>query len=360
MTPSQYYLQQIQEAQKRLDPEQLKIMQRFDKLYVALIQKQSLVSRIKYHFKPSAPEGLYLWGPVGRGKTFLLDCFDHCLPESLKLRLHFHAFMRRIHAELKAMQGHTNPLIAIAKKLRAEFQVLCLDEFFVSDITDAMLLGELLKALFEKGITLVTTSNCAPDQLYRNGLQRDRFLPAIQRIKTHTDVIELSTSQDYRLRHLAEAGVYYTPLDSSAQAKLNALFNKITHAEGVSTEPLNILGRSLPIIKRSTHVVWFDFHTLCGTQRSQNDYLVLSQDFNIVFLSDIPVIKAHQQDLVTNFIKLIDVLYDAHTQVVISAATEATALYPEGPQHFEFQRTQSRLIEMQSIAYFNAGSHDSH
>lgn len=352
MIPSHYYLEQIKSTHKQSDAKQLEVMEHFDTLFDQLTQKQNLLSKIKGRFERKNIKGIYLWGAVGRGKTFLVDCFYHCLPNSITLRMHFHSFMRRVHQELTSMQGTTNPLNAIAKKFRQEFKVLCLDEFIVSDIGDAMILAELLQALFHENIVLVTTSNTVPDQLYRNGLQRERFLPAIELLKNETLVLSLNTDRDYRLSHLSQASVYYTPLNGESENKMELIFNKISHHEAISSDNLNILGRSIPIHKRAHNVVWFDFTSLCGMQRSQNDYLVISQEFRIVLISKIPVIKAHQRDLITNFIKLVDVLYDAQIKVIISAETNPVALYPEGPQLAEYQRTASRLIEMQSDDYF--------
>lgn len=352
MIPSQYYLEQITSTDKRSDPKQLEVMGYFDSLHEPLTQKQNILSKIKDRFESKNIKGIYLWGAVGRGKTFLVDCFYHCLPSHMGLRIHFHQFMRRVHQELKLIQGTLNPLNQIAKKFRQEFRVLCLDEFIVSEIGDAMILAELLQALFNQGIVLVTTSNTIPDQLYRNGLQRERFLPAIELLKNETTVLSLNTNKDYRLSHLSQARVYYTPLNAESEHKMEAIFSKITHYEAITSDDLSILGRSIPVHKRANNVVWFDFTSLCGMQRSQNDYLVISQEFRIVLISQIPIIKTHQRDLITNFIKLVDVLYDAQIKVIISAETNPIKLYPEGPQLAEYQRTASRLIEMQSDDYF--------
>ncbi len=359
MKPSQHYQQEIAETHKIIDPEQLAIMEVFDRIFDELKLQSTPLNKILNTLKPKKiSKGVYLWGEVGRGKTYLLDCFYHCVPEPIKHRTHFHQFMREIHEELKTLQGKPNPLLIIAKNMSQKIKVLCLDECVVNDITDAMLLGELLKALFSHGLILVTTSNCAPDELYKNGLQRSRFIPAIEAIKAHTEVINLKTHQDYRLRHLENAGVYYTPLNSESRLKMETLFNKITHQEHLTQEPLTILGRAIPVIKKADNIAWFDFETLCKTHRSQNDYLALSQIFKIIFISDIPIIQAKERDVMTNFIKLIDVLYDAKIKVVITAAAEPSKLYENGPLAFEFKRTESRLIEMQSHEYFSGDSHE--
>ena len=353
MKPSLYYLNQIKSTQKNQDAAQLAIMQNFDRLTAELHTKKSLVSVIENRFKPRTIKGIYLWGEVGRGKTFLVDCFLHSLTDIPKTRLHFHEFMRRVHRELKLHQGKINPLKVIAKKFRQEFKVLCLDEFIVSDITDAMILGELLTALFIEGIVLVTTSNIPPDELYKSGLQRERFIPAIELLKTKTEVFHLNSAEDYRLHHLTQAGVYYTPLNTESTEKMREAFDLFTHDQVIHVDNLEILGRHLDVKKHSEYIAWFDFMKLCGMQRSQNDYLVLAQEFKIIFISDIPIINANQRDLVINFIKLIDVLYDHQTKLVISAAGDPLQLYPEGPEAMPYQRTASRLIEMQSKDYFS-------
>ena len=352
MNPSTYYLDDNKTTHKVNDVAQLAVMQNFDRLYAELTKKITWREKIKSHFNPSPIKGIYLWGEVGRGKTFLVNCFLQAIPAIPHTRLHFHEFMRRVHHELKLIQGKANPLNFIAKKFRQEFKVLCLDEFIVSDITDAMILGELLKALFDQGISLVTTSNTPPDELYKNGLQRSRFLPAIELLKTHTEVLHLGSAEDYRLRHLKEAGVYYTPLNEASEKKMQAAFKAITHSQNSTQENLAVLGRSIPVIQRSDQAAWFDFNHLCGIQRSQNDYLALTEQFSFILISHIPIIHAKQRDLITNFIKLIDILYDTKTKLIVSAEANPRELYPNGPEEAIYQRTASRLIEMQSQDYF--------
>ncbi len=352
MKPSAYYLEQIKAHGMVEDASQLAILQHFDRLYDELTIKKNLSTKLKSYFKPTRIKGMYLWGEVGRGKTFLVDCFVDCLNSVPKTRLHFHQFMRQVHEELKQMQGSVDPLKKIAKKFSREFKVLCLDEFIVSDITDAMILGELLAALFAEGVCLVTTSNTVPNQSYNNGLQRERFLAAIKLLEQQTEVLHLRNSKDYRLRHLSQAGVYYTPLNAQSAQKMQATFATITQGHAVTQNAVEVLGRKIHVLQRSTHAIWFDYNELCGTQRSQNDYLVLAKQFPMMFMSDIPVITAKQRDLVINFIKLIDVLYDNKIRLIISAAANPLELYPEGPEAAQYQRTASRLIEMLSSDYF--------
>lgn len=347
-------MQQINNGELTRDDDQIQIMQRLQSLYDRLIdqQKPSLLKKIGLS-KPKAIKGIYLWGHVGTGKTFLIDMFFNCLPLDNKQRIHFHAFMQRMHQELKLLQGHKNPLQVLAKKIAGETCILCFDEFFVSDIADAMLLGGLFTALFQQGVCLVTNSNCAPDELYKDGMLRERFLPAIEAIKANTEVIHIQTSNDYRLRHLLEAGVYYTPLDARAESEMEHSFKHYSNGKIASNEPIIILDRSIDIIKATNDTIWFTFMNICGIPRSQNDYLELAAIYKTVLVSDIPIIGEREEDLITTFIKLVDVFYDEKIRLVLSAATDVEQLYPKGPMEFEFKRTASRLIEMQSKDYFD-------
>lgn len=356
MTPIEYYRQQITAGIIEKDDEQQAVMQMLETTYNDLLirqkQRDSQVGKIRRKVKPRPPiRGLYVWGTVGVGKTFLLDTFYHCLPVK-KIRLHFHAFMRQIHQNLKEQQGQKDPLQKIAKKIADEVLVICFDEFFVSDIADAMILSELFKALFTGGICLVTTSNIAPDELYKNGIQRERFLPAIDVIKKNVRIVNLKSKEDYRLRHIQKAGVYYTPLDQTAEENLEHSFRHFSQCPKVSTEPIEILGRHINIVKQAGDTIWFDFYKICGRPRSQNDYLELAKQYRTFLISNVPILDNVSSDLIISFIHLIDVLYDEQRRVVMSAEAPVNRLYQKNKAHPEFERTQSRLIEMQSADYF--------
>ncbi|MDD5030873.1 MAG: cell division protein ZapE [Rhodoferax sp.] len=299
---------------------------------------------------PPVPQGIYLYGGVGRGKSFLMDCFYNALPLKRKTRLHFHEFMREVHRELAALRGTANPLDALAKSIALKYRLICFDEFHVSDITDAMILHRLLKALFENGVGLVTTSNYKPDDLYPNGLNRDRLLPAIAMINAQMQVLNVDHGTDYRVLALAQLQLYHHPLGPASEAALSHVFDRL--AETLDQDPvLQIEARTIFACRRSGGVVWFDFKTLCGGPRSQNDYLELAAQFHTVVLSGVPQMSPRMASEARRFTWLVDVLYDRHVKLIVSAAVSASQLYPEGPLAHEFTRTVSRLNEMQSANY---------
>lgn len=355
MTPLDYYQEKITQGVIHPDPQQLLVMQDFQKIYVQLCDEFKRRSRmLSFLRKPQLVKGIYLWGSVGVGKTFMMDCFYQALPFPTKMRMHFHAFMQRIHNELTKHQGEKDPLQMIAKELAQETMVLCFDEFHVSDITDAMLLGRLLRALFERGVCLIVTSNVMPDDLYKHGLQRSQFLPAIAMIKADTNVLHIPTSVDYRLRHLKEAGVFYTPLDKKAQENMEKSFDALTRGQLIYQEPVLICGRSIQIKKRSDDAIWFEFSNICHVPRSQKDYLEIADQYQTVLISDVPIIKPHEKDIICLFINMVDVFYDARVRLVISAAEPVEQLYSRGYMILEYTRTHSRLLEMQSVDYFSS------
>jgi cell division protein ZapE len=296
-------------------------------------------------------KGLYFWGGVGRGKTYLMDLFFDCLPIERKLRLHFHRFMQLIHNELTALHGVQDPLIKISEQLSKDYRVICLDEFFVKDITDAMILAGLLDALFKRGVVLVTTSNIAPSSLYENGLQRARFLPAIALLEQYTDINNVDGGVDYRLRALEQAELFHSPLDEGANASLRKSFLSLAPEECVENQFIDILGRSLQALVCADDVIWFDFYELCDGPRSQNDYIELAKIYHAVLISNVPIMAASNDDQARRFINLIDEFYDRNVKVIISAAASINQLYQGGSLNFEFERTQSRLLEMQSHDY---------
>lgn len=295
--------------------------------------------------------GLYLWGGVGRGKTWLMDLFFESLPFDDKLRMHFHRFMRRVHGDLRALSGQANPLLGVADRFARDARVLCFDEFFVSDITDAMILGELLDALFARGVTLVATSNIPPSGLYRDGLQRRRFLPAIALLEQHTRVLNVDGGVDYRLRSLKRAEIYHAPLDAEAELSLAASFASLAPVTPVPCEVLEIEGRRIPTRSRADDVVWFDFAALCAGPRSQNDYIELAREFHAVLVSGVPRFTPQIEDQARRFISLVDEFYDRGVKLIVSAEVPLEALYGGERLAFEFERTRSRLLEMQSEEY---------
>ena len=302
--------------------------------------------------RPEPPiKGLYVWGGVGRGKTWLMDLFHDHLDGVPKMRLHFHRFMQLVHSELAAIKGKSNPLQIIAARMARDWRVLCLDEFHVVDIGDAMILAGLLRSLFEQGIVLVTTSNVLPDNLYRDGIQRASFLPAIDLLNAHTEVLELGGNRDYRKMILEQARVYHTPLGAQTDVVLLEEFYRLARTDPEGPGDLLINGRPMAYRFRAQDMVWFDFEALCGPPRSQNDYIELARCHQTVFLSDIPVMGGSRDDRTRRFIFLVDEFYDRRVKLVLSAEAPASRLYIGERLAFEFRRTLSRLTEMQTSAF---------
>ncbi len=297
--------------------------------------------------RPDIPRGVYMYGGVGRGKSFLMDCFFNAVPLKRKVRLHFHEFMREVHRELQDLQGTVNPLDELGSRIAKRYRLICFDEFHVADITDAMILHRLLAALFQNGVGFVTTSNFRPDDLYPNGLHRDRILPAIELLKTHLEVINVDNGTDYRSRTLEQARLYLTPLGSKVDEEMTETFERLAEARD-ENPVLQIESRQIAARRRAGGVVWFDFKTLCGGPRSQNDYLEIATQFHTVLLSDVPHMPVRMASEARRFTWLIDVLYDRRVKLIMSAAVKPEALYTEGPMLHEFPRTISRLNEMQS------------
>jgi cell division protein ZapE len=300
--------------------------------------------------RPPIPRGVYMYGGVGRGKSFLMDCFFQAVPLTRKTRLHFHEFMREVHRELQELKGTVNPLDELGKRISRRFRLICFDEFHVADVTDAMILHRLLQALFDNRVSIVTTSNFHPDGLYPNGLHRDRILPAIELLKSKLEVVNVDAGVDYRQRTLEQVEMYHCPLGAEADAKMEAAFERL--AETRDEEPvLQIEHRSIRAVRRAGGVVWFDFRTLCGGPRSQNDYLELASRFHTVMLSNVPVMPPRMASEARRFTWLIDVLYDRRVKLIMSAEAPAEQLYTEGPLSHEFPRTVSRLSEMRSAEF---------
>jgi len=296
------------------------------------------------------PRGVYMFGGVGRGKSFLMDCFYNAVPLRRKTRLHFHEFMREVHRELAELQGTVNPLDELGKRMSRRYRLVCFDEFHVADVTDAMILHRVLDAMRKYGIGMVTTSNFHPDGLYPDGLHRDRILPAIELMKQTMEVVNVDNGTDYRRRTLEQVRLYHTPLGPDAEAEMESTFERL--AEARDEEPtLHIEAREIRAIRRAGGVVWFDFRTLCGGPRSQNDYLEIATQFHTVLLSNVPHMPVNMASQARRFTWLVDVLYDRRVKLILSAAVPAESLYTEGPLSHEFPRTVSRLNEMQSKRY---------
>jgi cell division protein ZapE len=310
--------------------------------------RQSTLTRI--FAAPEVPRGVYLWGGVGRGKSFLMDSFFATVPIRRKTRIHFHAFMRGVHADLHTLKREEDPLAIVAARIAKRWRLVCFDEFHVSDIADAMVLGRLLAALFEAGVVFVMTSNYPPGGLWPNGLQRERFLPAVRLLESWLDVVEVDAGVDYRLRTLEQVESFLVPAGVHADAVLERTFEAMRTAP--DEDPgLVIEGRTLTATRRAGSAVWFDFETLCDGPRSQRDYLELARRFAVLFLAGIPVMSDQQGDLARRFTWLIDILYDHRVKLLASAEAPAEDLYAAGPNAQEFPRTVSRLAEMRTREY---------
>lgn len=333
-----------------LDTAQSAVLLHFQRLYEDVAGLERLeASLIRLLARRRVVRGIYLWGGVGRGKSFLMDSFFNCAPVARKRRIHFHRFMQEIHQALNRHQGEEDPLRIIARELADATRLLCLDEFHVTDITDAMLMRRLLEGLFECGVVLVTTSNQHPDELYPHGLQRSQFLPAIALIKRNLDVVNLDQGLDYRLRELERAGVYH--VGEGAEERLAAAFDRIARHESAESSALEIEGRLINARRLGRGVAWFDFAELCDGPRGKADYIELARRYHTVVISGIPHFGADNADVVRRFTWLVDEFYDRRVKLIISAADQPEALYPMAEGGDQFVRTVSRLTEMQTHQY---------
>ena len=346
------YQAQLDERGYRSDPAQLRAVDSLERCETEWADYKARRSNAltKLLARPPIPRGVYMHGGVGRGKSFLMDCFFQAVPLKRKTRLHFHEFMREVHRELQELKGVVDPLDELGRRIARRFRLICFDEFHVSDVTDAMILHRLLAALFANRVSIVTTSNFHPDALYPNGLHRDRILLAIELLKQHLEVINVDTGTDYRQITLQQVAMYHCPLGEEADVAMQETFTRL--AEARDDEPaMQIEHRTLRALRRAGGVVWFDFRTLCGGPRSQNDYLEIAVRFHTVLLSGVPQMSPRLASEARRFTWLVDVLYDRRVKLILSAEVQPDMLYTDGPMAHEFPRTVSRLREMQSAEF---------
>jgi cell division protein ZapE len=359
MNVQEFYDHALQQRGYSSDPAQLRavarLQQAFDEWKAYKANRSSKLKRLIN--RPEVPRGVYMWGGVGRGKSFLMDSFYSVVPVVRKTRLHFHEFMRGVHHQLDELKGVANPLDEVARRIAKKYRLICFDEFHVSDIADAMILYNLLRALFDNGVSFVMTSNYEPDTLYPDGLHRDRILPAIALLKEKLDVLNVDAGNDYRKRSLEQVQTYLTPLGAQTDRALRHAFAAI--AETADEEPRIVVeSREIHTLRRAGGVIWFDFATLCGSPRSQNDYLEIASRFHTVILSGIPRMSAAMSSEARRFTWLIDVFYDRKVKLLMSAEVPPEELYTEGMLANEFHRTVSRIIEMQSREYMETHRRD--
>lgn len=335
------------------DAAQFKAVRLLDKLWAELMMFKRKRNRFlgRSLRSPQSPKGLYFYGGVGRGKSFLMDVFYGCLPYRRKRRVHFHAFMAEVHRRMRELKSEANPLQAVAKEIAVEVRVLCFDEFHVSDIADAMILGRLLEGLFAEGVVLVATSNYAPAELYPQGQNRSSFLPTIALIERELTVLNVDGGEDHRLRTLVAADVFYVPADAEGEACLRALFERMNPGETVASGSIDIHGRRLAVKAQTRRALWFDFDALCRGPRSQHDYLWLAEHYPMLFVSGIPAMSAAERAEARRLTWLVDVLYDYRVKLCATAAVSVDEIYTEGDFAQEFTRTASRMTEMQSQYY---------
>lgn len=355
MNVREFYEHTLSERGYKADDAQRKAVERLQQAYDDWVAYKSQRSNklMRLISRPEVPRGVYMWGGVGRGKSFLMDSFYSVVPVKRKTRLHFHEFMRSVHRELDELKGVENPLDEVARRVAKKYRLICFDEFHVSDIADAMILYNLLKALFDNGVSFIMTSNYLPDTLYPDGLHRDRMLPTIALLKEKLDVLNVDAGLDYRKRALQQVAAYHTPLGAKSDHELRVAFASI--AETADEDPhIHIEAREIKALRKAGGIVWFDFATLCGGPRSQNDYLELASRFHTIILSNIPRMSAAMSSEARRFTWLIDVLYDHKVKLLMSAEVEPEQLYTEGMLANEFHRTVSRIIEMQSSEYMES------
>jgi len=353
ISPKAWYQKACDKAGFVCDARQLAAIDELEALWQQLIEFKAKRNQFlgRSLLSPSVPNGLYIWGGVGRGKTFLMDGFYHCLPYRRKRRIHFHNFMVEVHHEMKQLAHERDPLMALADSIERSTRLLCLDEFHVDDIADAMILGRLLEALLERGVVLLVTSNFAPDELYPNGLQRQNFLPAISVLKRELKVLHLDSDTDYRMLQMARDPLFMLSTDAATDARMGSLFQRLTAAMHAERDSIQVRQIVIPVRQVAREVVWFDFKVLCGGNHDQSDYLEIAHRYPTLFLSGIPRMSAENGAEARRFSWLIDVLYDSRVKLVASFDVAPRALYEPGRNDSEAQRIASRLVEMQTRRY---------
>jgi cell division protein ZapE len=354
MNVQEFYQHALTQRDFKADEAQQRAVDRLQLCYDEWVDYKAQRSNSFKRFinRPDVPRGVYMWGGVGRGKSFLMDSFYSVVPLVRKTRLHFHEFMRDIHRQLDELKGVSNPLEEVARKVAKKYRLICFDEFHISDVADAMIMYNLLSALFDNGVSFIMTSNYDPELLYPDGLHRDRILPTIALLKEKMDVMNVDAGVDYRGRALEQVDSYYTPLGAETDAALRAAYARI--AETADDDPhVTIESRQIRALRRAGTIIWFDFATLCGGPRSQNDYLEIASQFHTVILSGIPMMSAGQSSEARRFTWLIDVFYDQKVKLIMSAEVEPEELYTSGMLANEFHRTVSRIVEMQSREYMD-------
>jgi len=353
--PLALYRTELKRCSFAADPDQARVAARLEDLYQRLTEStRPRASGLRALFRKTATDsetGLYIWGDTGRGKTWLVDLFYETLPFTDKSRRHFHRFMADVHAQMAELEDHADPLDTVAAQIAETARVVCFDEFFVADIADAMILGTLFEGLFRRGVTLVATSNIPPENLYKDGLQRARFMPAIELIQRHTKTVHMAGDNDYRLRALEKAEIYHAPLDTAARESLTRSFEHIAPDVSWRQDELIVSGRMIPAVRRAEGVVWFTFEDICDGPRSQLDYIEIAKSFHSVLVSEVPHLDETLENQARRFIALVDEFYDHNVKLILSAAVPIDQLYTGNRLDFEFRRTRSRLEEMQSHDY---------
>lgn len=351
-SPQAWYASMQQHPGFVADAAQARAIEELDVLWHALVEFKARRNQFlgRSLLSPEVPKGLYLWGGVGRGKSFLMDVFYASLPYKRKRRIHFHNFMSEVHHELKQLSEHKDPLIALADRIEKSTRLLCFDEFHVSDIADAMILGRLLEALFERGVVMIMTSNSAPDNLYQNGLQRQKFLPAIDLIKHNLKVIKIDSGNDYRLREMAGSPLFMLN-NAASDARMHAIFTRLSSGTEQNFSSIEIQGRQIPVKQVSRKAVWFDFAEICGGPRAQDDYLQIARLYPLVLISNIPKLGEALAGEIQRFIWLVDIFYDNRVKLVASATVPIEQICQDKEKQAEFSRTFSRLNEMQTQNY---------
>lgn len=353
LSPLQRYEKAVTTGDFTRDEQQYQAMSYLDAIYHELDhnrqQKKGFFGFLKS--QPEPPKGLYMWGGVGRGKTWMMDMFYESLTIRRKMRMHFHHFMKRVHSELNALQGQTDPLEKVADIIHKEAVVICFDEFFVSNVSDAMILGDLFTMLFSRGITLVATSNIEPAGLYKDGLHRDRFLPAIAEVERHTTVMNIDSGIDYRLRVLQQAELYEYPLTKENHHWLANRFATLSNNQKISKEPIEINGREIKINARTETMLYCEFRHLCMEARSAGDFIEIASKFATVLIDSVPALTDDLRDPTRRFIYLVDEFYDRRVKLLVRAEQPILELYQGEKLAFEIERTRSRLLEMQSENY---------